>query len=157
LSSPQEVSPLPGVPLPLSLVTEIPCPDTDDVTGDKDAPDLKRGEVLRNENRKPFDSSNEVIAPLTEEMPKVISHEEIRDEQSRDLEFQELGQRQGNYSVTDVNTEGILVRNASLDVSKQIFVPLSLRPRLLRLENFPVVSRHTGVSKMYASMERKFF
>jgi hypothetical protein len=48
------VPPLPGVQLPLSLVIEIPCPDTDDVTGDKDAPDLKREEVLRNENRKPF-------------------------------------------------------------------------------------------------------
>jgi hypothetical protein len=93
------VPPLPGVPLPLSLVTEIPCPDTDDGTGDKDAPDLKRVEVLRNvlrnENRRLFDSSNEVIAPLTEELPQVISHEEIRDEQGRDLECQELGQRQG--------------------------------------------------------------
>jgi hypothetical protein len=60
------VPPLPGVPLSLSLITEIPGPDTDDVTGYKDAPDLKRGEVLRNENGTLFDSSNEVIAPLTE-------------------------------------------------------------------------------------------
>jgi hypothetical protein len=42
------VPPLPGVPLPLSLFTEIPCPDTDDVTGENDAPDLKGGVVLRN-------------------------------------------------------------------------------------------------------------
>jgi hypothetical protein len=120
------VPPLPGVPLPLSLITEIRGPDTDDVTGDKDAPDLKRGVVLRNKNRTLFDSSNEVIAPLTAELPQVISHEEIRDEQSRDLECQELGQRQGASCVTDFNTEGILVRNAPMDGSKQIVVPLSL-------------------------------
>jgi hypothetical protein len=98
-----------------------------------------------------------VIAPLAEELPQVISHEEIRDEQSRDLECQELGQRQGKSCVTDLNTDGILFRNAPLDGSKQIVVPLSLRPRLLRLEHFPVVAGHPGVSKMYASMRRKFF
>jgi transposase InsO family protein len=146
-----------GVHFATSLITEIPGPDTDDVTGDKDAPDLKRGEVLRNENRTLFDSSNKVIAPLTEELPQVISHEDIRDEQSRDLECKELGKRQGASCVTDFNTEGILVRNTPLDGSKQIVVPLSLRPRLLRLEKFPVVAGHPGVSKMYASMRRKFF
>jgi Integrase zinc binding domain len=73
------------------------------------------------------------------------------------VECQELGQRQGKSCVTDVNTEGIFVRTAPLDRSKQIVVPLSVRPRLLRLELFPVVSGHPGVSKMYASMRRKFF
>jgi Integrase zinc binding domain len=150
------VPPLLGVPLPLSLITEIPGPDTDGVKCDKDAPDVKRGEVLRNENRTLFDYSNEVIAPLTEELPQVISHEEIRDEQSRDFECQELGQRQGASCVTDFNTEGILIRHAPVDGSKQIVVPLSLRPRILRLEHFPVVAGHPGVSKMYASMRRKF-
>jgi hypothetical protein len=87
-----------------------------------------------------------VIAPLTEELPHVTSHEEIREEQSRDSEFQELGKRHGKSRVTDVNMEGILVRNAPLDGSKQIVVPLSLRPRLLlRLEHFPNVSGYPGV------------
>jgi Integrase zinc binding domain len=63
----------------------------------------------------------------------------------------------GKSCVTDVNTEGILVRNAPLDGSKQIVVPLSLRPRVLRLENSPVVAWHPGVSKMYASMRWKSF
>jgi hypothetical protein len=74
-----------------------------------------------------------VIAPLTEELPQVIRHEEVRDEQGRDLECQELGQLQGKSSVTDVNTEGILVSNVPVDGSKQIVVPLSLRLRLLRM------------------------
>jgi hypothetical protein len=151
------VPPLPGVPIPLSLITEIPGPDTDDVTGDKDVPDVKRGEVRRKENRTIFNYWNEVVAPLMEELPQVLSQDEIRDEQSRDLECQELGQQQGTSCVTDVNMEGILVRNAPLDGSKQIIVPLSLRPRLLRLEHFSVVSGHPGVSKMYPSMRRKFF
>jgi hypothetical protein len=37
-------------------------------------------------------------------------------------------------------------RNAPLDGSKQIIVPLSLRPLLL--EHFPVVAWHPGVLKM---------
>jgi Integrase zinc binding domain len=98
-----------------------------------------------------------VIAPLAEELPQVISHEEIRDEQSRDLQCQELGQRQVKSCVTDVKTEGIFVRNAPLDGSKKIVVPFSLRHRLIRLEEFPVVAGHQGVSNMYASMRRKFF
>jgi transposase InsO family protein len=53
--------------------------------------------------------------------------------------------------------DGILIRNAPLDGSKHVVVPLSLRPRILRLEHFPVVSEHPGVSNMYASMRRKFF
>jgi hypothetical protein len=80
-----------------------------------------------------------------EELPQVISHEEIRDEQGRDLECQELGQQQGKSCVTDFNTEGILIRHAPLDGSKQIVEPLSLRPRLLRMDHFPVVSGHPGV------------
>jgi hypothetical protein len=98
-----------------------------------------------------------VIAPLTEELPQVISQEKIRDEQGRDLEFQELSQHQGKSCVTYFNTEGILIRHAPLDGSKQIVVPLSLRPGLLRMGHFTVVSGHPGVSKMYASMRRKFF
>jgi transposase InsO family protein len=70
-----------------------------------------------------------VIAPLAEELPQVISHEEIRDEQSGDLE---------NWL-------------------KKIVVPFSLRHRLLRLGEFPVIAGHPGVSNMYASMRRKFF
>ena len=149
------VPPLAGVPLPLSIVTEIPFPEPDDVTGDKDAPDLRWGEVLRNETN--CDPSNEVSATLAEELPQAISHAEIRDEQSRDAECQELSERQGTSCITDVNTDGILIRNAPLDGSKQIVVPLSLRPRLLQLEHFPVVAGHPGVSKMYASMRRRFF
>jgi Integrase zinc binding domain len=53
--------------------------------------------------------------------------------------------------------EGILVRNAPLDGSKQIIVPLSLRPRILRFEHFPVVAGNLGVSNIYASMRQKFF
>jgi Integrase zinc binding domain len=99
--------------------------------------------------------NNGLIAPLTEELPQVISHEEIRDEQSRDLECQELGQLRGKSCVTDVNTESILVRNAPGWI--EIVVPPSLKPRLLPLKHFPVVAGHPGVPKMYASMRRKFF
>jgi Integrase zinc binding domain len=36
-------------------------------------------------------------------------------------------------------------------------VPWSLRPRLLWLENFPVVAAHPGVLKMYAAMRLRFY
>jgi Integrase zinc binding domain len=59
--------------------------------------------------------------------------------------------------IIDVEEDGILVRIAPLDKSRQIVVPWSLRPRLLWLEHFPVVAAHPGVSKMYEAMRRRFY
>jgi Integrase zinc binding domain len=74
-----------------------------------------------------------------------------------DDECDALRMSQVKDGIIDVDEDGILVRIAPLDGSRQIVVPWSLRPRLLWLEHFPVVAGHPGVSKMYAAMRRIFY
>jgi hypothetical protein len=87
----------------------------------------------------------------TEDVLLAISREEIRHEQAMDDECDALMMSQVKDGIIDVVEDGILVRIAPLDGSRQIVVPWSLRPRLLWLEHFPVVAAHPGVSKMYAA------
>ena len=149
------IPPLPDIPLPVTIVHNVPLPGhSEKVTGDGGAPDLRRGEV-RFENRFVMNPSGEVMA--TEEVPQAISREEIRHEQAMDDECDALRISQVKDGIIDVDEDGILVRIAPLDGSRQIVVPWSLRPRLLWLEHFPVVAAHPGVSKMYAAMRRRFY
>jgi RNase H-like domain found in reverse transcriptase len=67
------IPPLQGIPLPVTIVDDVPLPiHSENVTGDLDAPDLRRGEV-RFENRLVMEPSSEVMA--TEEVPLAISRE----------------------------------------------------------------------------------
>jgi Integrase zinc binding domain len=149
------IPPLQGIPLPVTIVHDVPLPiHSENVTGNRDAPDLRRGDV-RFENRLVMESSNEVMA--TEEVPLAISREEIRHEQAMDDECDALRMSQVKDGIIDVDEDGILVRIAPLDGSRQIVISGSLRPRILWLEHFPVVAAHPGVSKMYAAMRRRFY
>jgi hypothetical protein len=93
----------------------------------------------------------------TEDVPQAISREEIRHEQAMDGEFDALRMSRVKDGIIDVDEDGILVRIAPLDGSRQIVVPWSLRPLLLWLEHFHVVAALQGVSKMYAAMRRRFY
>ena len=75
--------------------------------------------------------SGEVMA--TEETPQAIIREEIRHEQAMDYECNDLRMNIVKDGIIDVDEDGILVRIAPLDGSRQIVVPWSLRPRILRL------------------------
>jgi hypothetical protein len=86
--------------------------------------------------------SREVMA--TKEVPQAISREEIRHEQAVDDECDFLRMNRVKNGIIDVDEDGILVRIAPLDGSRQIVVPWSLRPRILWLD-FPVVEAHRGV------------
>jgi Integrase zinc binding domain len=102
-----------------------------------------------------MESSSEVMA--TEEVPLEISREEIRHEQAMDDECDALRMSQVKDGIIDVEKDGILVRIAPLDGSRQIVVSWSLQPHLLWQEHFPVVTAHPWVSKMYAAMRRRFY
>jgi hypothetical protein len=102
-----------------------------------------------------MEPSSEVMA--TDEVPLAITREEIRHEHAMDDECDALRMSQVKDGIIDVDEDGILVRIAPLDGSRQIVVPWSLRPRLLWLEHFPVVAAHPGVSNMYAAMRRRFY
>jgi hypothetical protein len=68
------IPPLQGIPLPVTIVHDVPLPiHSENVTGDLDAPDLRRWEV-RFENRLVMESSSEFME--TEEVPLAISHKE---------------------------------------------------------------------------------
>jgi RNase H-like domain found in reverse transcriptase len=67
------IPPLPDIPLPFTIVHDVPLPiNYENFTGDLAAPDLRMGEV-RFENLFVTTSSSEVLA--TEEVPQVISRE----------------------------------------------------------------------------------
>jgi len=55
------------------------------------------------------------------------------------------------------NAQGLLVRRASLDRATQVYVPKSLRMKLLTLEHAPAHAGHPGANKMYVSMRRFFY
>jgi Integrase zinc binding domain len=149
------IPPLPGIPLPITIFHNFPLPiHSENVTGDLAPPDLRRGDV-RFENRFMTKPSSEVMA--TEEVPLAISREEIRHEQAMDDECDALRMSRVKDGIIDVDEDGILVRIAPLDGSRQIVVPWSLRPRLLWLEHFPVFAAHPEVSKVYAAMRRMFY
>jgi hypothetical protein len=110
------IPPLPVIPLPVTIVRDLPLPiHSENVTGDLDAPDLRRGEV-RFENRLVMESSSEVMAK--EEVPPAISREEIRREQAMDDECDALRMSQVKDGIIDVEEDGILVRIAPLDGSR---------------------------------------
>jgi hypothetical protein len=134
------IPPLPGIPLPVTIVHDVPLPiHSENVTGDMDVPDLRRGDI-QFENRFVMEPSSEFMA--TEEVPQAISREEIRHEQAVDDECEALRMSRVKDGIIDVDEDGILVRIAPLDGLRQIVVPSSLRPRILWLEHFHVVEAH---------------
>jgi hypothetical protein len=149
------IPPLPDIPLPVTIFHDVPLPiHSENVPGDLDAPDLRRGEV-RFGNCLVMERSREVMA--TEELRQAISREEIRHEQSKDDECDALRMSRVKGGIIDVDEDGILVRIVPLDGSRQIVVPCSLRPRLLWLEHFRDIAAHPGVSQMFAAMRRRFY
>jgi hypothetical protein len=120
------IPPLPCIPLPVTIFHDVPLPThSENVTGDLDAPELRR-EKVRFENRFLMKPSSDVMA--TEEVPQAISREEIRHEQAVDDECEALRMSQVKDGITVVAEDGILERIAPLDVLRQIVVPWLLRP-----------------------------
>jgi hypothetical protein len=92
-----------------------------------------------------------------EVLPQTLQLEELIAEQAHDAECRELADLCGDNTVFDHNDAGLLVRKEPLDGSEQIFVPAALRPRILHLEHYPRVAGHTGVSRMFRSLLRRYF
>ena len=84
-----------------------------------------------------------------------ITREEFVDEQERDemcQEFRRTGGRQ-----FDFDPSGILVRISPLDGKRQIVVPRSLQPRVLRLAHYPVLAGHPGGCRMYHTLRQTYY
>ena len=85
-----------------------------------------------------------------------ISHEEIIREQSTDEYCLALRRRfDSNEDIPfEVDQHGILIRVARRDFSRQIFIPQSLRERLMHLVHHSKPGGHAGGLRMYSTLRR---
>ena len=94
---------------------------------------------------------------LAEVRPAAIQTEELMREQATDPDCQRYSTYAGPDSLFDFNEDGILVRKAPLDGSRQVVVPASLQPRVLHLEHFPKTAGHPGITRMFRTLRKTFF
>jgi transposase InsO family protein len=86
-----------------------------------------------------------------------ISRDEIRAAQSSDPTCQQILAQATRTGLYDLNEEGVLVRIAPSDGSRQVVVPRSLVVRLLFLEHYPPAAGHPGSHRMFQTIRRSFF
>jgi hypothetical protein len=92
-----------------------------------------------------MEPSREVME--TEEVPQAISREKIRHDQAVDDELDALRMSLVKNGIIDVDEDGILVRVAPLDGSRQIVVPWSLRPVFSGWSTYPLSQPTRGCRK----------
>jgi transposase InsO family protein len=114
---------------------------------------LLRGGILNSESRA------ECLLPVesTKALPAAIQIEEFQAEQAADTDCQRWLESAKPGNPFDIDENGLLIRIAPLDQSRQTVIPKSLQPRLLHLEHYPPVAGHPGVSRMVRSMRKQFF
>ena len=83
-----------------------------------------------------------------------ITKGEFLREQATDTLCLELASR--NDGMFDYNEVGLLVRLAPLDGARQVVVPKSLQPRMLRIANYPRLAAHPGSTEMYHTVRRVY-
>ncbi len=76
-----------------------------------------------------------------------ITREEFVREQTRDSDCRNLAETKP--ANIDFDESGLLVRIAPLDSTRQIVVPESLRPRILRLEHYSKLAGHPGGTRLH--------
>jgi hypothetical protein len=122
---------LPEPAHPVTITATLDAPE--------DSRDLGRGDCP---GFSPLDMASECkeMALIIDALPSAILQEELIREQSADPDCQKWLEdaREKKGRLFDIDPDGLLVRIAPLDQSRQIVVPLALQPRLLHLEHFPV-------------------
>jgi RNase H-like domain found in reverse transcriptase/Reverse transcriptase (RNA-dependent DNA polymerase)/Integrase zinc binding domain/Chromo (CHRromatin Organisation MOdifier) domain/Integrase core domain len=93
----------------------------------------------------------------TETDVESISLDELRREQTMDEDCKRLLATAPRTGLYDLDKDGLLIRIAPSDGSRQTVVPSSLVPRLLYLEHYPAASGHPGAHRMFQTIRRTFF
>jgi Integrase zinc binding domain len=93
----------------------------------------------------------------TEVAPVALLIDEIIREQVTDPDCQQFAASAGADSLFNYEDSSVLVRRAPLDGSLQIVVQKSLQPRVLHLEHFPRTAGHSGVTRMFRTLRKRFF
>ena len=92
-----------------------------------------------------------------EENEGALTPEEIREAQGQDDACRRLLAIQPTKGVYDLDEEGLLIRIAPSDGTRQIVVPPGLIRRVLYNEHYPVSAGHPGAHKMFLTIRRSFF
>ena len=101
--------------------------------------------------------------PLLETVEEwnAITVEEMDEAQQADPECQKLrealAQNEDALPCYGEDDRGLLARMSPWDYRVQVYVPKSLRERVLALSHYPKVCAHPGGSSMYANLRRDFF
>jgi hypothetical protein len=86
-----------------------------------------------------------------------VSTDELRREQANDPTSQGLLTMAGGARLYDVDEDGLLIRIAPIDGSRQVVVLDSLTSRILYLEHYTPTVGHPGAHRMFRTMRRSFF
>ena len=86
-----------------------------------------------------------------------ITLDELREAQAADPDCQRFLSLTARAELFDLNDDGILVRIAPSDGSRQVVVPKVLVSRILFLEHYPPTVGHPGAHKMFRTIRRSFF
>jgi Integrase zinc binding domain/Integrase core domain len=86
-----------------------------------------------------------------------ISSSELRVPQATDPDCQRFLSLTARAELSDLNEDGILIRIAPSDGSRQIVVPRSLVSRVLFLEHYPPAIENPGAHRMFRTIRRSFF
>ena len=99
-----------------------------------------------------------VVVKHDEEDFEPIDCEELMKEQQLDVYCQSLLQRmekiESEYSVDD---RGLMVRRDPKTDRTQIYIPESLRERIMTLGHYPQIAGHPGGTRMYQNLRREVF
>jgi hypothetical protein len=141
-----------------ALVAELPFPTS---LARGDARRLRRGDVspvhvstIRSMAQTP---SDEALVLSSTCVPAAVQIDELIQEKTTDPECQTYAASAGHDSLFDYNAAGLLVQRAPLDGAIQVVVSAALQPRILYLEHFPRSVGHPGVTRMFRSLQKRFF
>jgi Integrase zinc binding domain len=86
-----------------------------------------------------------------------ITVDELREAQTSDPDCQRFLSQTARADLFDLNDDGILIRIARSDGSRQIVVPKVLVSLVLSLEHYPPAVGHPGAHKIFRTLRRSFF
>ena len=93
----------------------------------------------------------------TETGAAAIAMSEFRVAQAADQDCQRFLSLSTRAGLFDLNEEGVLIRIAPSDGSRQIVVPRVLVSRILFTEHYPPAVGHPGAHRMFRTIRRSFF
>ena len=111
------------------------------------------------------DNTDHVTARATEVLDvehsnlEPLTVEELVNNQANDKECEQIKKKicSKKKTIYTEDERGLIVRVAPIDNAVQIYVPKTLRPRLLLLAHYPRLAGHPGGTRMFQTLRRTFY